>query len=142
MAEADPRAQAREAGPVGGGGARAAKIIIDDDDLVAPPAEPACAIRQSILEARRFPVLLNFAALPGSLRHPVSGRDPQEGDDDDRDSSFWWDRFRPGWTHVAQAQARCGATPVAGGGPGDTLARTGRDGFDPERMAGPLRGGR
>src|SRR3954471_8704826 len=31
---------------------------------------------------------LGVAALPGSLRHPVSGRDPQEGDDDDRDSSF------------------------------------------------------
>src|SRR4051812_47073342 len=36
--------------------------------------------------------LLKPAALPGSLRHPVSGRDPQEGDDDDRDSSFWWGR--------------------------------------------------
>src|SRR4051794_32332660 len=58
--------------------------------------------------------LVSAAALPGSLRHPVSGRDPQEGDDDDRDSSFWWDRFRPGWTHVAQAQARRGVAPVAG----------------------------
>src|SRR5215212_6926133 len=28
-------------------------------------------------------LLLAHAALPGSLRHPVSGRDPQEGDDDD-----------------------------------------------------------
>src|SRR3954470_21759296 len=52
--------EALEAGPVRGGGARAAKII-DDDDLVAPPAEPAGAIRQTILEARRFPVLLNLA---------------------------------------------------------------------------------
>jgi hypothetical protein len=23
------------------------------------------------------------------LRHPLSGHDPQEGDDEDRDSSFW-----------------------------------------------------
>src|SRR3954466_16374046 len=30
--------------------------------------------------------VVGIAALPGSLRHPVSGRDPQEGDDDDRDS--------------------------------------------------------
>src|SRR4051812_50216885 len=60
MAEADLSDQALEAGPVRGGGARAAKII-DDDDLVAPPAEPAGAIRQTILEARRFPVLLNLA---------------------------------------------------------------------------------
>ena len=25
----------------------------------------------------------------GWLRHPVSGRDPQEGDDDDGDHRFW-----------------------------------------------------
>src|SRR4051812_50132003 len=61
MAEADLSDQALEAGSVRGRGARAAKIIIDDDDLVAPPAEPAGAIRQTILEARRFPVLLNLA---------------------------------------------------------------------------------
>src|SRR3954465_2284412 len=48
-------------GSVRGRGARAAKIIIDDDDLVAPPAKPAGAIRQTILEARRFAVLLNLA---------------------------------------------------------------------------------
>src|SRR5215210_2546714 len=53
-------------------------------------------------------------ALPGSLRHPLSGDDPREGDDDDRDSSFGWGRFGPGWTPVAPTQARCGATPVAG----------------------------
>jgi hypothetical protein len=46
-----------------------------------------------------------IAALPGSLRHPVSGRDPQEGDDDDRDSSFGHGWFGPGWAHVAPAQA-------------------------------------
>src|SRR4051812_43589242 len=46
-----------------------------------------------------------LAALPGSLRHPVSGRDPQEGDDDDRDSSFGHGWFGPGWAHVAPAQA-------------------------------------
>src|SRR4051794_38852296 len=61
MAEADLSDQALEAGSVRGRGARAAKIIIDDDNLVAPPAEPAGAIRQTILEARRFPVLLNLA---------------------------------------------------------------------------------
>src|SRR4051812_49490668 len=61
MAEADLSDQALETGSVRGRGARAAKIIIDDDDLVAPPAKPAGAIRQTILEARRFPVLLNLA---------------------------------------------------------------------------------
>src|SRR4051812_7365982 len=35
----------------------------------------------------------------GCLRHPLSGDDPREGDDDDRDSSFWWGRSAPGWTH-------------------------------------------
>ena len=61
MAEADLSDQTLEARPVRGGCARAAKIIIDDNDLVAPPAELAGAIRQTILEARRFPVLLNLA---------------------------------------------------------------------------------
>src|SRR3954471_8644752 len=48
---------------------------------------------------------VRVAALPGSLRHPVSGRDPQEGDDDDRDSSFGHGWFGPGWAQVAPAQA-------------------------------------
>src|SRR3954463_16470238 len=85
---------------------------------------------------------LDTAALPGSLRHPLSGRDPQEGDDDDRDNSFGWGRFGPGWTHVAQTQARCGAAPVAGGRPGDALAGAGSHSRAPDRMAGHLRGGR
>src|SRR4051794_41976051 len=91
MAEADLSDQALEAGSVRGRGARAAKIIIDDDDLVAPPAEPAGAIRQTILEARRFPVLLNLAqgrladvdnrvaiamAGPDLFPGPVAGRKP------------------------------------------------------------------
>src|SRR3954447_20486425 len=58
-------------------------------------------------------------ALPGSLRHSVSGHDPQEGDDDDRGNSFGRSWFGSGWTLVAQTQARCGAVPAAGGGPGD-----------------------
>src|SRR4051812_27772923 len=58
--------------------------------------------------------LVAFAALPGWLRHPLSGRDPQEGDDDDTDDSFWWGRSGPGWADVAPAQARCGPAPVAG----------------------------
>src|SRR3954467_9933084 len=41
--------------------ARAPKISTDTDARAAPPAEPAGAIRQTILEARRFPVLLNLA---------------------------------------------------------------------------------
>src|SRR5829696_2279154 len=65
---------------------------------------------------------VSLAALPGSLRHPVSGRDPQEGDDDNRDDSFGRGWFGPGWPHVAPTQARCGPAPVAGGGPGDTLS--------------------
>src|SRR3954470_14093558 len=58
--------------------------------------------------------LVGDAALPGSLRHPVSGRDPQEGDDDDRDDSFGRGWFGPGWADVAQTQARCGPAPAAG----------------------------
>jgi hypothetical protein len=41
--------------------------------------------------SRRAPlatITLVLPALPGSLRHPLSGRDPQEGDDDDRDSKL------------------------------------------------------
>ena len=60
------------------------------------------------------------AALPDWLRHPLKrGDDPQEGDDDDRDDSVGRGWFGPGWTHVAPTQARCGGTPVAGGGSGD-----------------------
>ena len=39
-------------------------------------------------------VVIN-GALPGSLRHPVGGRDPQEGDDDDGDDSFGRGWFGP-----------------------------------------------
>ena len=38
------------------------------------------------------------------LRHPVSGRDPQKGDDDDRDDEGSG-RSGPRWAHVAPAQA-------------------------------------
>src|SRR3954470_10930985 len=79
------------------------------------------------------------AALHGWLRHSLSGRDPQEGDDEDADNSFGRSRFGSRRAHVAPAQARCSPAPVAGGGPGDPLARTGRHGCDPERMAGHLR---
>src|SRR3954447_23359077 len=34
-------------------------------------------------------------ALHGSLRHPVGGRDPQEGDDEDADNSFGRRGFGP-----------------------------------------------
>jgi Response regulator receiver domain len=37
------------------------------------------------------------------LRHPVSGRDPQKGDDDDRDDEGCG-RSGPWWAHVAPAQ--------------------------------------
>src|SRR3954470_13317310 len=57
---------------------------------------------------------LGHAAPHGWLRHPLSGRDPQEGDDDDTDDSFWSGRFRPGWADVAPTQARCGPAPAAG----------------------------
>src|SRR3954469_16943593 len=79
------------------------------------------------------------AALHGWLRHSLSGRDPQEGDDEDADNSFGRSRFGSRRAYVAPAQARCGPAPAAGGGPGDPLARTGRHGRDPERMAGHLR---
>jgi transposase len=65
-------------------------------------------------EHKSISAWVSRAALPGSVRHPVSGRDPREGDDEDRDSSFGWDRFGPGWTPVAPTQARCGAAPAAG----------------------------
>ena len=54
------------------------------------------------------------AAPHGSLRHPVGGRDPQEGDDEDADNSFGRRGFGPRWADVAPAQARCGVAPVAG----------------------------
>src|SRR3954451_20571524 len=60
------------------------------------------------------PVESARAALPGSLRYPLSGRDPQEGDNDDRDNRTYWGRSGPGWAPVAPTQARCGAAPVAG----------------------------
>src|SRR3954464_5925416 len=59
--------------------------------------------------------LLRGAGLPGSLRHPLIGRAPQEGDDDDRDDSFGRGWFGPGWADVAQTQARYGTAPAAGG---------------------------
>ena len=39
-------------------------------------------------EARMSSLMMRIGALPGSLRHPVGGRDPQEGDDEDADNSF------------------------------------------------------
>src|SRR6059058_1156683 len=54
------------------------------------------------------------AAPHGWLRHPLSGRDPQEGDDEDRDDSFRRGWFGPGWAHVAPTQARRSAAPAAG----------------------------
>jgi retron-type reverse transcriptase len=81
-------------------------------------------------------------ALHGSLRHSVGGRDPQEGDDEDADNSFGRRGFGPRWADVAPAQARCGGTPVAGGGSGDPLAGAGRHRRDSDRMAGHLCGGR
>ena len=58
--------------------------------------------------------LLGLPAPHGWLRHPVSGRDPREGDDDDRDNSFGWGRSGPRWTHVAPTQARCSTAPAPG----------------------------
>src|SRR3954465_6731716 len=81
-------------------------------------------------------------ALHGSLRHSVGGRDPQEGDDEDADNSFGRRGFGPRWADVAPAQARCGGTPVAGGGSGDPLAGAGRHRRDSDGMAGHLCGGR
>jgi hypothetical protein len=60
---------------------------------------------------------------------------PREGDDDDRDSSFWWGRFGPGWTHVAPTQAQYGAAAAAGCRPGDALAGAGRRTATLPRMA-------
>lgn len=51
------------------------------------------------------PWLLLAFPLPYSfLRHPVSGRDPQKGDNDDRDDEGCG-RSGPWWAHVAPAQA-------------------------------------
>jgi transposase len=47
------------------------------------------------------------------LGHPVSGRDPQKGDDDDRDDEGC-SGSGPPWAHVAPAQTRGGFAPVAG----------------------------
>ena len=38
------------------------------------------------------------------LRHPISGQDPQKGDDDDRDDEGCG-RSGPRWAHVTPAQA-------------------------------------
>src|SRR3954452_2567247 len=86
--------------------------------------------------------LMGAGALHGSLRHSVGGRDPQEGDDEDADNRFGRRGFGPRWADVAPAQARCGGTPVAGGGSGDPLAGAGRHRRDPDGMAGHLCGGR
>src|SRR4051794_22442500 len=52
---------------------------------------------------------------PRLAETPFSGRDPQEGDDnDDRGNRTDWDRSGPGWAHVAQTQARCRGAPAAG----------------------------
>jgi DNA replication protein DnaC len=43
------------------------------------------------IRAARFPAVKSLDSFPaphGWLRHPVSGRDPQEGDDDDADHGF------------------------------------------------------
>src|SRR4051794_5426029 len=78
---------------------------------------------------------------PRLAETPFSGRDPQEGDDDDdRDNRTDWGRSGPGRAPVAQTQARCGAAYAPGGRSRDTLARPGRDGCNPERMAGQLPG--
>src|SRR3954469_8570510 len=95
--------------------------------------------KADVRKIKHAQILLKAAALHGWLRHPLSGDDPQEGDDEDADNSFGRSRFGSRRAHVAPAQARCGVSPVAGGRPGDTLASTGRDGRDPERMAGRLR---
>src|SRR3954470_22090774 len=87
-------------------------------------------------------ITLVFGALHGSLRHSVGGRDPQEGDDEDADNSFGRRGFGPRWADVAPAQARCGGTPVAGGGSGDPLAGARRHRRDSDGMAGHLCGGR
>src|SRR4051812_585749 len=81
-------------------------------------ADTAAEIGLGVADERPTPTL-NFAAigaLHGSLRHSVGGRDPQEGDDEDADNSFGRRGFGPRWADVAPAQARCGGTPVAGGG--------------------------
>ena len=72
------------------------------DDLI-PTMESALA---AFSEGR-------VGALRGSLRHPVGGRDPQEGGDEDADNSFGRRGFGPRWADVAPAQARRGVAPVA-----------------------------
>src|SRR3954447_7663475 len=112
------------------------------DDAKAGSARTITATAATKANRTRFTALGDIGALHGWLRHPVGGRDPQEGDDEDADNSFGRRGFGPRWAHVAPAQARCGGTPVAGGGSGDPLAGAGRHGRDPDRMAGHLCGGR
>src|SRR4051794_3956137 len=78
--------------------------------VVAIAEEPRARAKRDMVKGRLTP----SAALSGSLRHPVSGRDPQEGDDDDRDDSFGRGWFGPGWGDVAQTQARGGPAPAGG----------------------------
>src|SRR3954469_15351206 len=83
-----------------------AQALLPDVGLVVPLVGPERAFnRRSVQIVSKADQVVETAALPGSLRHPVSGRDPQEGDDDDRDSSFGHGWFGPGWAHVAPAQA-------------------------------------
>ena len=98
------------------------------------------SLKVSDIDSKRM--MLRIPAPHGWLRHPLSGHDPQEGDDDDRDNSIWCGRFGPGWTHVASTQARGRLAPAARGRPGDAVASVGRHGRDPERMAGHLPGRR
>src|SRR3954467_15099392 len=68
----------------------------------------------TVIDETRESVMSQCCA-PRLAETPFSGRDPQEGDDDDdRDNRTDWGRSGPGRAPVAQTQARCGATPVAG----------------------------
>ena len=60
MAKANLGHQALEAGPVESRGGGTAEIVIDDHDLLGSPAELAGAIGQGILQAGRFPVVLDL----------------------------------------------------------------------------------
>src|SRR3712207_3481552 len=80
-----------------------------------------------------------FAAPHGWLRHPLSGRDPQEGDDEYREDSLGRGWFGPRWADVAPTQARRGTAPAARGRPGSPLAGAGRHRRDSDGMAGHLR---
>jgi transposase len=50
----------------------------------------------------------------GWLRHPLSGDDPREGDDDERDDSIECGWFGAGRAPVAPTQARCGSASAPG----------------------------